>query len=144
MAKLIFNQQIESTANLVGGGKTDADIAYCGYIPENSALIAHEITDAEYDSLVNGSKSLTIENNSPVLVDSLEDFNSIPNSLWSSSYEQVKSDLERVIKNKPNHSQIPNVQSSLDALNALDENNLTEDPKATLLGQNKYIAINVI
>ena len=144
MAKLIFNQQIESTANLIGGGKTDADIAYCGYIPENSALIAHEITDAEYDSLVNGSKSLTIENDSLVLVDQLEDFSSIPDSLWQISYEQVKGDLERIISNKPNHSQIPNVQSSLDALNALDENNLTEDPKATLLGQNKYIAINVI
>lgn len=143
MAKLIFNEQF-NIPNLIGGGKTDADIAYCGYLPENSALIAHEITDAEYDSLVNGSKSLTIENDSPVLVDSLEDFNTTPDSVWKISHEQFKSDLERVIKNKPNHSQVTNIQSSLDALNALDENNLTEDPKATLLSQNKYIAINFI
>ena len=56
MAKIIFNEQ-----GMVGIGKTDVDVSY--FTNDTSLVTIQEISDAEFDSLIYGSKFIEINNN---------------------------------------------------------------------------------
>lgn len=156
MAKLFFMHEL-SSSQLMGSGINDVDYEYyIGNNPSNPAIITHEITDAEYDNLINGTNSIVIENNSIVMRDEvghptddtlpnvtlMESFITPENPL--NNFNGYKELLEHQKNTKPNHSQMSKINEALDHMNSLDTSALTDDIRKILLNANKYVAINLI
>lgn len=155
MAKLFYNQQIQK-GNLIGSGINDVDYAYIDENYEtNTATVTHEITDAEYNNLINGTHSIVVENNTVVLRDEVENPEpTLANVTLLESFatpdvpltefNRYKEQLETLKNKKPNHSQISKINDALNHMSTIDTSTLTEDIKKILLNANKYVAIEII
>ena len=146
MAKLVFKNAAEipiHPGSLIGGGSTDQDLTYIHRGFEHLYSM-FDITQAEYDGLFINTKTTTIIDGVPSLVDesSVEDDMLPDETTYQARLTGYKERLEQKIAKKPNHSKISMAQDTLNFLNSIDVSSLTfptKSPEDVLRENNKYI-----
>ncbi len=129
MAKIVFiNKDNLQASDLVGLAKTDVDLEYLTR-GQDSLYKIFDVSDEDYDAVVNGTKEFDHENfsnNTPTI-------RTTPTSEATSiSKEDFKKELQdRIemltdkIRARPNHSQIEKARESLTYLESIDLDSLT-------------------
>ena len=150
MAKLIFySGTISNTTTFRGAGATDTDINYIINEPISAGTSqTFDITQAQYDGLFDGSKTLELINGVPTVVDTPVDTTIQTNSadMFSSTLNDYKKHLNNLIENKPNHSKISQANACKDFLETVDVSTLTfpgDCLEKILKDNNKYIQLSV-
>ena len=146
MAKLIFKNTSEVPlhhGSLVGAGSTDEDLQYIHHGNTNLYSM-FDITQAEYDGLVNGTKKITIVDNVASIIDEdpIEDNMMQNENVYMNYFNQMKKGLEKKINKRPNQSKISMAQDALNFINNIDTSALTYPTKSiqdVLRENNKYI-----
>tara|TARA_A100001391_G_scaffold136488_1_gene95224 strand:- start:497 stop:952 length:456 start_codon:yes stop_codon:yes gene_type:complete len=151
MAKLIFKNTSEVPlhhGSLVGAGSTDEDLHYIHHGNANLYSM-FDITQAEYDGLVNGTKKITIVDNVASIIDEdpIEDNMMDNEDVYMDYFNQMKQGLEKKINKRPNQSKISMAQDALNFINNIDTSALTYPTKSiqdVLRENNKYIDFRYI
>tara|TARA_R100001143_G_C3327169_1_gene117595 strand:- start:242 stop:682 length:441 start_codon:yes stop_codon:yes gene_type:complete len=144
MAKLLFSKKPDlDLTTFIQAIKVDSDAQYVCAL--HSCKIV-EITDAEYENLFDGTKELSVENDTVSLVD-LEFDNTIKvdEAAFTEHYTQYKGTLEDRIAKAPNHSKITEAQECLTFLNTIDPGSRSypsDHLDKVLKDNNKYIGFS--
>ena len=146
MAKLIFKNVAEipvHPGSLIGGGSTDQDLTYIHRGFEHLYSM-FDITQDEYDGLFINTKTTTIVDGIPSVIDEPGgEVDMLPDeTVYETHLTRYKKRLEEKMEKKPNHSKISMAQDTLNFLNTIDISSLTfptKSPTEVLRENNKYI-----
>ena len=151
MAKLYFKSDVDISANSKIGISTN-DIERDYLIGSASALHTvrvFEITDLEYEGLINGTKHLSYENNSYTINNTSPISNEVDNTkdMMESAINVCLQRIDTLIEQKPNHSKINSLNELKTFVESIDVDSLTYphvNLDKHLLNNNKYIDLSLI
>lgn len=152
MAKIYFQKEYDVAENSkIGIALNDTERDYLiGSAAALSTVKEFDITDAEYEGLVNGTKTLSFANNSftvsdnPVHIDDTAHFTK--KNLLDVLHTMYKK-VEIAIKEKPNHSKINSLNELKTFLESIDADALSYPHVCLdkhLWDNNKYLNLNFI
>jgi hypothetical protein len=128
MAHIVFKNETgtpKSYESFIAVSKTDEDLLL---INKSNPITVQtvDITDAEYDALLDGSKELRIENESVSFVDPPENTElQTSHAKFQANIDEYRDRLNKAISKKPTHSQISKLQEALTFVNSLDASSYT-------------------
>ena len=144
MAKLLFAKKPDlDLTTFIHAIKVDSDADYACALSSCKII---EISDAEYENLFDGTKELSVENDTVSLVD-LEFDNTIQvdEATFTENYKRYKTILQNRIEQAPNHSKITEAQECLTFLNTIDPGSRSypsDHLDKVLKDNNKYIGFS--
>tara|TARA_R100001244_G_scaffold100452_1_gene74992 strand:- start:80 stop:526 length:447 start_codon:yes stop_codon:yes gene_type:complete len=148
MALLIFKADLnKELTTSIAATKTDADLVLVhGGNPATISTI--EITDAEYDNLLDGTKKLIMNNQIP----SFEDIDWTPVQVRSQqnledNIAQYREELSHYISTKSTHSELSKLTDALNFINTLDPSSYsypTDDLNTRCKAAGKYVNLACI
>ena len=148
MALLIFKADLnKELTTWIAAAKTEADLVIVhGGNPATVSTI--EITDAEYDNLLDGTKKLIMNNQIP----SFEDVDWTPVQVRSQeslehNIAQYREDLSHFISIKPTHSELSKLTDALNFINSLDPSSYsypTDELFTRCKAAGKYVNLDCI
>jgi hypothetical protein len=128
MAYIVFKNEQgtpKSYESFIAAAKTDEDLLL---INKSNPITVQtvDITDAEYDAFLDGSKELRVENESVSFVDPPENTElQTSHAKLQANLDEYKDRLNHAMSKKPTHSQTSKLQEALTFVNSLDASSYT-------------------
>lgn len=138
MAKVWFVNS-KNTSNFVAATKTATDE---GYLHSRSTLLSIDITDAEFDSFANGSKTFTCVDGTLTWSDYSPSSDTVSREVYERELKYMKEAVDSKIAVKTNHSKITEftaLKTYLDGIDLDSKTYPTKNLNKEILDNNKFV-----